>query len=234
MPSREIAVHMQISPSEYIVGLRGVKIEVDGTGTGALIFNRWDDDLSRFIRCFSHNDAPHLHKMRASVGTGYVFAAMQILSCVAKGLEVIHKDGWMHGDISSANVLWRQTPYAFQAALTDFGKCVRQNSNEAHDVGIFYRPPISKMEPKRTRALDIYSFGILIYSLVMCKMSLPATGALRKLELESASQVFKASVEPFPNCKQALLDVAWDCVNTSPTARPAATELVAAMEKMMT
>ena len=37
MPSREIAVHMQISPSEYIVGLRGVKIEVDGTGTGALL-----------------------------------------------------------------------------------------------------------------------------------------------------------------------------------------------------
>ena len=209
-------------------------MDEDGTGTGGLVSDRWTDDLSRFIRCFSHNDTPHLHKMRVSVGTGYVFAAMQILSCVAKGLDVIHDAGYLHGDMSASNVLWRQTPYAFQGALADFGKCVRQNSNEAHNQEILYWPPISNQEPKRTRALDIYSFGILIYSLVMCRMSLPATSALHKLDLKSASAVFSTSVEPFPNCKQALLDVAWDCVNISPTARPVAKELVAAMEKMMT
>ena len=228
----EMSTHLHVGNSPHIAALRGTVFDPSGFYKSALVIDRWDDDMFRFIKAF-HDDVPHLRKLRMSVGSsGYFFATLQILNCVARGLKTMHDAGYIHGDLSIANVLWRQTPYFFFGALGDLGRSLPESVYDEHDVDVYYWPPVGELEPTRTRKMDIFSFGIIIYCVALGKVHLN-NEAKYKMHLSSTSPVYQNSKDVRGGSKGALLELAWKCVQATPSERPTAGELSVAIESMM-
>src|SRR3954454_13321443 len=83
------------------------------------------------------------------------------LSDIAEGLNNIHKEGLIHQDFHSGNILNFNTYFG----ITDLGLCKPANEKSEKDVyGVLpYIAPEVLRGREYTQASDIYSFGIIIY-----------------------------------------------------------------------
>ena len=104
----------------------------------------------------------------------------KVASCILYGLKSLHECGKVHRDLKPENVLQKQNG---DFALTDFGISGDRNKRmtEKNILGkpsqIFgtyaYMPP-EQVNPKREATVlpttDIFSFGVMIYQLLTCKL----------------------------------------------------------------
>ncbi|RIA83820.1 kinase-like domain-containing protein [Glomus cerebriforme] len=86
------------------------------------------------------------------------------LRYIAGGLRDIHKNGLMHQDFHSGNILGIKNGYF----ITDLGLCKpadEKNNNKVYGVLPYVAPEVLRGK-KYTQASDIYSFGIIIYEVI--------------------------------------------------------------------
>ena len=95
---------------------------------------------------------------------------LEIFSQIAEAIDYIHENKIIHRDIKPENVVYNITDGKVITFLTDFGISVILASARSYfhtDQGVgFYRymaPELWKPNAKKTRAVDIYAFGIMLY-----------------------------------------------------------------------
>jgi serine/threonine protein kinase len=95
-----------------------------------------------------------------------VIKALQIVREIAKALEYIHAQGYLHCDIKPDNVLFRANG---AAVLTDFGiaREIREEKNISSVAGTpHYMSPEQAQGHKLDKSSDIYSLGVLLYEML--------------------------------------------------------------------
>lgn len=114
------------------------------------------------------------------VSSSQLLNISKVASCILYGLKSLHECGKVHRDLKPENVLQKQNG---DFALTDFGISGDRNKRmtEKNILGkpsqIFgtyaYMPP-EQVNPKREATVlpttDIFSFGVMIYQLLTCKL----------------------------------------------------------------
>ena len=123
--------------------------------------------------------------------------SLRIIESVLAALESVHRNGYLHLDISSRNVIWAGRDIATgencEAFLADFGCSVEMNSGEyqpkyqlSYSPG-FAAPEIQRNNGHLTPATDLYSVGILLFYLCVGESALEITrNRKRQVQRETA------------------------------------------------
>ncbi len=92
---------------------------------------------------------------------------VEILWGISGGIEYIHESGLVHGNLHGGNLLVENEQDSIDARITDVGlhgPVDKKNSNDIYGVLPYVAPEILKGDPL-TKASDIYSFGIIMWTL---------------------------------------------------------------------
>src|SRR5438128_7162961 len=87
------------------------------------------------------------------------------LSTLMRDLQTIHKQGFVHKDFHSGNVLWTLDSFQnYELCISDLGLSGPANDKEDKITGVipYMAPEILRGSPKST-ASDIYAFGIVMW-----------------------------------------------------------------------
>jgi serine/threonine protein kinase len=157
---------------------------------------------------------------------------LDILQCIAAGLEVIHKKGLIHHDLHCGNILNGELNFNF---IADLGLCrpVNTKPTQKEDKKIYGVLPYVAPEVLRgkeyTQESDIYGFGIIAYEV--------CTGLPPYHDI--AHDNFLAinicqGLRPKSNYKipQLILDIIKQCWDADPLKRPKAKELYDLLHKL--
>ncbi|KAF5342847.1 hypothetical protein D9758_013351 [Tetrapyrgos nigripes] len=151
---------------------------------------------------------------------------------IASGLEYLHGENVIHGDLKPGNVLITNH---FRACLCDFGqsrlastKGFRPTRQGGGTFG-YMAPEVSK-NARTSKKSDVYSFGHLCHEILKKMYDLPD---LRWLS-EDSHQVDPTRPEKLPSARD--LDLLWDmilqCLDEKPSVRPDAKELISRLNGM--
>ncbi|MGR3952518.1 MAG: protein kinase family protein [Chlamydia sp.] len=135
---------------------------------------------------------------------------LQLFVDVSAGLEEIHDLGVCHLDLKLNNIWVKSTDSGdLKAKIGDFGEAAKHNSKNTHPCGNDeYRAPEMETSSVYTKAMDVYSFGKMLFSL-----HLPYTKNQQYADLPPESPYRK------------LYDLAARCHKTHPTDRPTMREI---------
>ena len=137
---------------------------------------------------------------------------VQLLLKLAKGLEYVHRQFRVHGDVKPANILVNAEG---QPKLIDFA--LSQKASSEREI-LAYSPGYSSPEHISGSRLhagsDIYSFGAIIYNLLSDKL-LPKDAAFNP---KNDLFVEQLKTLPFTPSKK-LISILKRCLSTEPSAR---------------
>lgn len=183
-------------------------------------------------------DGPTLEERVAAEGSLPVPAARKILAELASALAEAHRKGFVHRDVSPANVLWdRETD---RVLLTDFGLAgllpkregslprVTKKGEVLGSPG--YSSPEQLQGDDPTEGTDIYALAVLGYEI------LTGEGPFRaKTVPEAAAAHLRATPRPLPALRpdvdEGLADLLRRCLAKEPGKRPSAEYLAEALLK---
>ncbi len=144
--------------------------------------------------------------LRLSAGIMSPADIRQAMTCLFDGLHAMHEAGYVHGDISPANLLLRDDDFA-RLKIADFGSAIECGKTYG-DLDIakaatpgFAAPELSSTEPADPRA-DIYSAGCVMKLLLeRCRDD---ADALAPLNNAAAELTERAPSQRPPNAMAAL------------------------------
>ncbi|XP_032380436.1 receptor-interacting serine/threonine-protein kinase 3 [Etheostoma spectabile] len=161
---------------------------------------------------------------------------------VALGMTFLHSKNLIHGDLKPSNVLLNMD---LNAKLADFGlsrvstSALNSSRETTEKIGgsYKYKPPEAfKASYEPARAFDRYSYGILLWSILMGKEPYPcADYALVKLRIPEGDrpcceEIDKTKLEV--DGLEALVDLMKRCWDESPSKRPTFKECFEVTEKI--
>ncbi|GAB4819683.1 hypothetical protein N2152v2_006729 [Parachlorella kessleri] len=122
-------------------------------------------------------------------GQPLMHAILLCLQDIARGMEYLHSNNVIHGDLKPANVLFKSREdgsQGFTCKIADLGLSRLLDPEQSHrltrSIGtIGYMPPEMLTAGRLTTACDVYSFGILMWELATCQVAfadLPAAQIL--------------------------------------------------------
>ena len=95
---------------------------------------------------------------------------LEIFTQLAETIDYIHENKIIHRDIKPENVVFNNENGKINVFLTDFGISVvigsaKSSFHTEHGAGTYryMAPELWKPKAKKTKAVDIYSFGIMLY-----------------------------------------------------------------------
>jgi WD40 repeat protein/serine/threonine protein kinase len=155
----------------------------------------------------------------------------QIATDMACGLAFLHREGILHRDVKSLNVLINDQ---FRAKLTDFGlarvKSETQTTSTKGSAGTpaWMAPELFKRKANYTQKCDVYSLGIAFWEL-----------AARKRPFEDASNpavipswIMQGERDDIPaDCPKGFAKLIQSCWGDDAKTRPTADEVVALLKK---
>ncbi|CAI2164414.1 12317_t:CDS:1 [Funneliformis geosporum] len=143
---------------------------------------------------------------------------------IAGGIEYIHEKGLFHGNLHGGNILIEHEPDSINTRICDLGlngPANKIDSNETYGVLPYVAPEVLQGNPI-TKASDVYSFGILMWTLSAgirpwCK---------RPHDLKLASEICNGlRPEIIDGTPNAYIQLMTQCLQSDPLRRPTASEL---------
>ncbi|KAJ7589942.1 kinase-like domain-containing protein, partial [Mycena floridula] len=157
---------------------------------------------------------------------------------IASGLEYLHEQGIIHGDLKGLNILVTSAPV--RACITDFGlsniiasqipELTSDNRSSTQGGTLAWQAPetMRHINPsKSTRESDMYSFACVCYELFTGKPPFCETETFRDVTI--MLKVLNGD-RPSRPASSELNDTVWncmtDCWKAQPAERPTATDIV--------
>lgn len=172
-------------------------------------------------------------------------ARARVARACARGIAFIHAAGASHGNIKSSNVL--VTDARDTAYVTDYGLVQLVGAGVPLKRVTGYRAP-EVMDPRKTsQEADVYSFGVLLLELLTGRApanSVPGSDAAADLpqwvrtvvQEEWTGEAFDAAIANETLVEEEmvrLLQLASDCTEERPDARPAMADVAARIEDIV-
>lgn len=95
---------------------------------------------------------------------------IEIFTQVAEAIDYVHENKIIHRDIKPENIVFNTTDGRINPFLTDFGisiilESAKSSFQTQHGAGTYryMAPELWRPKAKKTKAVDIYSFGIMLY-----------------------------------------------------------------------
>ncbi|KDO19953.1 TKL protein kinase [Saprolegnia parasitica CBS 223.65] len=164
----------------------------------------------------------YLDKKRKGEATEVEYSTLDIAWVIANALADLHRNGFMHRDLKSRNVLLSSTNYI---KVADFGLTREIDPNMTVGAGTcaWTAPEVFGESGSYNYAADIYSFGVILTELET--LQVPYAGMTRNdITAGVCSGRLRPSVSS--NCApwfKALVD---DCLSFDPTKRPTAIAII--------
>ncbi|GES80252.1 kinase-like domain-containing protein [Rhizophagus clarus] len=141
---------------------------------------------------------------------------LKILQNIVMGLYDIHKNGLIHHDLNSSNILLDNNNFAF---IANFG--LFEFYQEEIEASTYMAPEIFKKN-EYTQASDIYGFGTIVYEI--------HTGSLPSFNADQNNDIPSNFSHQIP---QPILEIIKQCWNIDPSKRPKAIELFSLFDKLL-
>lgn len=145
---------------------------------------------------------------------------MQVFIDTARGLEAIHRAGFVHCDLKPNNIL--RCPTDGQVKVIDLGQACKAGTAKKRIQGTpdYIAPEQVKCAPVSIRT-DVFNFGATFYW-CLCGKKLPTLFTLKKSENSFLVDDQMAAPHTFnPQVPESLSNFVMECVRTSPSKRPA-------------
>ena len=144
---------------------------------------------------------------------------------LARGLVYLHEQGIIHSDIKPANVLinrYNQAKWSdFGLAKTRYASILTLGASAAKSVA-WQAPESFKEHAELSTASDIYSFGMLLWSMMTGVLPYKGISEIEIISRVAAGHRERLSLEMPAECR-ALIQACW---SHNPIMRPKASELV--------
>ncbi|CAI2181647.1 4483_t:CDS:2 [Funneliformis geosporum] len=149
---------------------------------------------------------------------------VEILWSISGGIECIHKNELIHGNLHGGNLLVESEQDSIDVRVADVGlhgPADKKNSNEINGVLPYTDPEILKGNPP-TKSSDIYSFGIIMWTLSAgirpwCN---------RPHDIQLATEIcFGLRPEIIDGTPEVYIQIMTQCWNSDPSKRPVASQL---------
>jgi serine/threonine protein kinase len=151
---------------------------------------------------------------------------IKALADAARGLEALHKLGYIHCDLKPDNILIGN--HGEGVKIIDFGQTCEVGTAKPRMQG---SPHYMAPEQLKCQALmprtDVFNFGATIYRVVTRRNM--ETAYTRKLAGQHADQKIPKPIEVEPRLPQALSDLITRCVQPQPANRPAMHDVAAGL-----
>lgn len=168
---------------------------------------------------------------------GNVDVILSVAAEVCSAMAYLHKEGVVHGDLTSGNVLLKSqssSPHGFTAKVADFGLArvlalnSPQEANNSYGT-VTHMPPEVLNGEAFQRPADVWSFGVLLWEMwcgVRAWAGCTRPQTMLAIAINLQPLVFPATTPPD---FQAL---AASCMSTDPAARPSFDQLQDALRTM--
>ncbi|KAI8475877.1 MAG: kinase-like domain-containing protein [Monoraphidium minutum] len=161
---------------------------------------------------------------------------------VARGMRALHRAGVVHGDLHGYNVLLSSHCPGASTAGRGFGACIADVglsraarrgedllSSNPYGLVAHTAPEVLQGGPP-SKAADVYSFGVLLWS--MATGSRPWAGVPPAAIVEAVSR--QGGALAFPHwAPLTLRDLGESCLASDPATRPAFSAIQAALEDFL-
>ena len=151
-----------------------------------------------------------------------------VLGQVCSGLEALHREGLVHGDIKPGNVLVSD---AFEVVVTDFGLARRAEEDDSAMVTPgtpgFVAPELiarEAVDPELAHKADVYALGVTAYWLLTGHMPVAEDELFALLAKQLEGEIPPPS-SVRPELPSVFDDPVLRALARSPRARPSASEL---------
>jgi serine/threonine protein kinase len=148
----------------------------------------------------------------------------QIAIDIAQGLTDLHRNNILHRDLKSHNILLDES---YRAKISDFGLAKLKlatstaSTHASHSSGTvrWRAPELFSLRPQTTPALDMYSYGMVLWEIVSRKIPF----AEQPDDLIVVSAVKSGEREEIPaNCPPVWQAIIKECWQQEPSCRPSA------------
>ncbi|RIA87880.1 kinase-like domain-containing protein [Glomus cerebriforme] len=206
----EIRLHLKMNNSDRIIRLYDITK---------------DSKTSGFMMAMKYAEKGNLRQMlNSDFNLMSYWEKFEILGSIASGLNDIHKEGLIHQDFHSGNILNTIGLLNNNTRITDLGLSKPANEKDNKKVyGVLpYVAPEVLRGKKYTQESDIYSFGIIIYEVFN---GLPPYHDVAHEEFLAIK--ICQGLRPRFNIRvpQLIDDIVKQCVNADPSKRPTAESL---------
>jgi serine/threonine-protein kinase len=155
--------------------------------------------------------------------------AICIVICgILLGLRYVHKAGFIHQDLKPSNIL---IDGRGRALIADFGTAREADIDlTPDDVSgtVQYAAPEQLMEVSPTTKLDVFSFGLILYELVVGSRVFPASETPFSIIRKLRSHYIPTLPEfVFPWVRELIIC----CLSNEPGVRPGCDDLLTTMKK---
>jgi len=129
---------------------------------------------------------------------------VRIMTQLARALDAIHREGYVHRDVKPSNVLIKRQ--SGQAFLTDLGITSTQNTRIEGAGTVAYMSPEQSETWMADHRADIYSFGVLYYELLAMRRPFHVDEGLTGEDAEE-NLLKKHRTEPVPDITDVRPDL---------------------------
>ena len=181
-------------------------------------------------------DGQDLATLLRAKGTLPLATTMQVARQMADGLQAAHEAGVLHRDLKPANVML-STGDEIHAFIMDFGISTSTEHAEGGPVlgTLEYMPPEQAMGGPLDSRADIYTFGLIVYELLIGLR--PVGGPTQGERIEAMKRRFLEGLPPLrsldPSIPEPVEELVMRCLASDPADRFQTTgELCAALARL--
>ncbi|CAG8657196.1 16698_t:CDS:2 [Acaulospora morrowiae] len=206
---QELIAHLHCEKNNFVLRCYGITQDPESNEYIMVTDYAKKGDLRTYIR-------KQFHKIKWN-------EKLALLQNVACGLKEIHKEGWVHRDLHTGNLLLDPASINETIVIGDLGMCrpACQSSSSVYGVIPYMAPELFKGQPY-SKESDIFSFGTILWEVSSGRLPFSDRPHDRDLIKEIANGLRPDVVDNTPNQYAELM---WRCWDPNPSERPSASEI---------